>query len=352
VSADRCDPFFRSVVSAQAFIEDDFDVDFGRRGAPGTTRRGRRRYLTKEMNDQEDELFGVYDLSEQRALEDGSAFLCPDYFEIRFDVDVECRGCDIDTATLFDEEEDVNFFESFDDDFDYFVDDDNVTYYFVDDDNVTLFDDDEPDDELNASGFDGDGFFTRRALDDNAALESIGSTHRRMLSACRCPYDPFFGYRAVTEEEMIDAFNLTMGFVNDLPDLTVEDVIEIEEIECDATVSSLSTTIDISYATDSPDGNISDVIVNQLSEKFVRAYNDLAERFCDQQFRQVDAAEAIERTATPARRWRGRHLQLGTNPRPSFNFGFNASYIIGFKWSVRGNCRGCGKGGKLTVSIP
>jgi hypothetical protein len=383
VSAERCDPFFRKVVSARAFLEDDFEVDFGRRGTE-TTRSGRRRYLTKEMNDQEDELFGVEDVSntEQRALEDGSTFFCPDYFEIRFDVTVECRGCDVATATLFDEEEDINFFESFDDDFDYFFDDDfdylyddafdpgsfdddnftdfnftgfdddNVTFF--NDDNFTLFEADEQDSEnreLNGNTFGGDEFFTRRALDESIEFEPSGSTHRRMQSACRCPYDPFFGYRAVTEEEMINAFNLTLGFVDDLPDLTVEDVIEIEEIECDANVNSLNTIIDIAYATDSPDGDISDDIVNKLSAKFIRAYNDLAERFCDQQFRQVESAEAIEKTATPARRWRGRHLQSGTNPRPSFGFAFEASYIIRYKWTVAGNCRGCPPNGLLLVSI-
>ena len=95
-----CDRFFREIMSATAVLSDDYDVQ----------NNGRAADVGRQMEDA-----NLKFPMGGRSLQEDGVFECPDYFEIRFDVTARCRGCDVDTITLFDEEEDVNFFESFDD---------------------------------------------------------------------------------------------------------------------------------------------------------------------------------------------------------------------------------------------
>ena len=596
-----CDRFFREIMAATAVLPDDYTVDnFGRRGASG-----------RQLEDDEFPIGG-------RSLQEDDSFVCPDYFEIRFDITARCRGCDVDTITLFDEEEDVNFFESFDDivlapsdalngvvgdddddrdddggdeveddgggdeagddgggdevgagdggevqgddevgdddddgdtaipvqgDADVGADDGGNDEVGDDDDDgdvttptqippspppeteevgggevgdddddadaatpmpippsppleaeevggsevgdddddadaaVTtpiptppspppspspkteevgggeVGDDDDDGDtaattpiptppspppspspkteevgggEVGDDDDDGDAAATtpiptppspkteevgggevgdddddggvatpmpippspqnpeevgggevgdddddgQRALrggHDSHGRQRFALPHRRRLqkSDCRCPIDP--KYRAVTEKEMIDALDITLDFSTDtLPPLTVKDVIEIEDVDCDPNVDNFQTNVGVDFYSDSLDGVITNIIANTLAASFVRSYNSLAERFCDPLFRHVETAEVVSNAATPAqgdRTLQGQRI-------PIFNFNFNSNPIVTpnstsspppllsnftFKFDFRffflGSCRGCPKGANLFVSI-
>jgi hypothetical protein len=118
INAKMCDRFFRRITSAEVILpEDDFVSLAG------------RNLKTKKV------------LKGQRVLADDSGeFQCPDYFDIRLDITAECRGCNISKISLFDQEMDVNFFESFNDD--YFSNYGNSNSTDVSFDNEILSDDD------------------------------------------------------------------------------------------------------------------------------------------------------------------------------------------------------------------
>ena len=349
-----CDRFFREIMSATAVLSDDYDVQ----------NNGRAADVDRQMEDA-----NLKFPMGGRSLQEDGVFECPDYFEIRFDVTARCRGCDVQTITLFDEEEDVNFFESFDDDY-YYVS--NATETNVsnttDDDffnatNLTIVEEGDGDlrrveDDGNGEIGNDDGEWDRRRLRVKVAMDYLGgqpfATHRRRLqqSACRCPIDP--EYRAVTEQEMIDALDLTLDFSDDtLPPLTVEDAIEIEDVDCDPNVENFQTSVDLEFYSDSQDGVINNTIANTLAASFIRSYNSLAERFCDPLFRYVETAEVVNNTATPA----GRDRALLITPNTFFNFNFtysepnpvlsNFSFVFSFNFFFAGVCRGCPGGADL-----
>ena len=182
---------------------------------------------------------------------------------------------------------------------------------------------------------------------DSLGGQPFAPTHRRRLqqSACRCPIDP--EYRAVTENEMIRAFNTTLDFSNDnLPTLSVQDVIEIENVPCDPNVQKFQTSIDLEFQSDSQDGVMTDEIANALAGNFIRSYNSLTERFCDPLFRRVETVEVTNKTATPVRRDRA----LQTSDRHLIVSQF--TFVFSFRFYFVGTCRGCPSGANLfEVSI-
>ena len=97
VNTDYCDPFFRQVSSVTAELVEQDDFMFSGMAA-------RKRGLQEE-----DEAFAIQgnDNARNRNLVEGS-FECPGWFEVRFDVTAKCRGCNVNTITLFDEAEEVN----------------------------------------------------------------------------------------------------------------------------------------------------------------------------------------------------------------------------------------------------
>ena len=177
---------------------------------------------------------------------------------------------------------------------------------------------------------------------DSLGGQPFAPTHRRRLqqSACRCPINP--EYRAVTENEMIRAFNTTLDFSNDnLPTLSVQDVIEIENVPCDPNVQKFQTSIDLEFQSDSQDGVMTDEIANALAGNFIRSYNSLTERFCDPLFRRVETVEVTNKTATPVRRDRAlqtsdRHLRVS-----------QFTFVFSFRFYFIGKCRGCPRGASL-----
>jgi hypothetical protein len=197
---------------------------------------------------------------------------------------------DVTTVTLFDEEEDVNFYTG--------DDDSNSSRsrtltkstfmsMFRDTTNVVLQPNNIPNDGTTQENYD----FHAKALLASSDLAHDDAHHhgRRVAqSNCRCPIDAKF--RAVTEEEMINAFNATLLLFNDnLSDLSVEDVIEIEDVQCSADVNNFDTVINVEFLTE--DSVISDKIATTLKENLIRSYNSLSERFCDPFFRYLETAD-------------------------------------------------------------
>ena len=357
-----CDRFFREIVSATAtaVLLDDYAVEnlFSSRGVPG-----------RQMEDVKFPFDG-------RSLQEEGIFEC--YFEVRFDIAGRCRGCDVATITLFDEEDAVNFFEGFDDDY-YFLnatnridaeggrflrrvgdyDDGEVGDDWGDDlhgdneggdgDNEVQGDDNgEGSDDIDREGVDDGGEWDRLGFRRKVAIESrIGPTHRRRLqqSACRCPIDA--KYRAVTEKEMVDALNTTLKFANDnLTAVSVQDVVEIEDVSCDPTVNNFETVIYLEINSDSEDGVITENLTNSLADHCKRSYNSLAGRFCDPIFRYIDNVELLNQTAAPISQMATpAHRALQTTGTPPIVSNF--TFVFGFRFFWVGSCRGCKKGAKL-----
>jgi hypothetical protein len=71
------------------------------------------------------------------------------------------------------------------------------------------------------------------------------------------------------------------------PIFLVEDVIEVEKVQCNPNIDSFQTVVDVSFDSDSDDGVITPELANTLTQTFIRSYNTLAERFCDPYFREV-----------------------------------------------------------------
>mmetsp|Transcript_23032 Transcript_23032/g.38068 ORF Transcript_23032/g.38068 Transcript_23032/m.38068 type:complete len:658 (-) Transcript_23032:243-2216(-) len=324
-SNDLCDAFFRQIVSVQAVLDPNFNVDFDRRELKEEESEEEQEEWDEDESGNESDDEDVNEGSNaavnkaikvvvnEDSNESGngdesvesrtgsSVEQCPGSFEIRFQIVARCRGCDLNTVTLFDEEEDVNFFEGFDED--------------------------------------------RRLQDQDAQVfHPLLRSHSRKLqrNLCQCPIDP--KYRAVTEKEMEKAydevlekgFNLGIG----LPQLSVKDVIEIEQVTCAPMKNNFETTIDLSFGTDSIDNTVPPEILDALSQSFQMSYNSLTERFCDPFFRQVEAIQVLKHGVTPAR-------QLRPTPffRPSFlaNFTstFTFNFVFTFTFFLTGVCRGC-----------
>ena len=209
-----------------------------------------------------------------------SDFECPGKFEVRFDITVGCQGCDLNPVTLFDEDNDA-----------------------------------------------GGRHLVLRKL-------QLRHDTRQLQNDCTC--DINLEYRAVTEEEMVDAYNRALDQLSGLPSLSVEDVIEIKQVQCDSVKSNFTTTIDLIFDTDSPDETVSAEILITLSDNLLRSYNDLAERFCDPNFRKVQTVEVDKSTVTP-----GTRRELLT---------FTTNSVLNVQLSLEGSCRGCGNDSGLFVS--
>jgi hypothetical protein len=287
-----CDRFFREIVSVTGSLSSD--------------------YIVSNYNESE---------SSQ------GNFECPDYFEILFQVTARCRGCDVTTITLFDEEEDVNFFNGYRDR-SRILGKTTLSPIFGDAilDEGTAIGKQVPNDGAQQS-FD----LNAKASIASSELEQVDS-HRRLAvqSNCQCPLDPEF--RAVTEDEMIAALNATLLAYNDnLSDLSVEDVIEIEDVACNPDANSFQTVIDVEFLTDSEDGVITDQIATTLKEGFLQSYNSLSERFCDPYFRYLETADIVSQSTTRVNRDR----ELLSKPLAKFTFIYKAQF------STTGRCKGC-----------
>mmetsp|Transcript_12338 Transcript_12338/g.18955 ORF Transcript_12338/g.18955 Transcript_12338/m.18955 type:complete len:815 (+) Transcript_12338:100-2544(+) len=224
--------------------------------------------------------------------DDSSGFGCdPEYFEILFDIRARCRNCDTSTITLFDRFQDQNFFFGFDDD-DYYSENEHE----------------------------------RRATENNSDLRL--DSRKLEVDDCSCPVDPVF--RAITEEEMIDTYALMVN------DLYIEDVIEVHRVQCNAEVDSFSSSVEISFASNSS----STEDINAIIENFQRSYNDLSQRFCDSSFRSVQQVAVSSQTITPAIRYRELGLSATVNTILQPNK-FNFTFILKFTLFITGLCRGC-----------
>ena len=323
-NTNTCDPVFREVISVAAFLAVDFEVDFDRRlsdsehendaGVDGDDDAG---------VDGDNKVDGDNDAGVDGDDKDGdgrngdaeSDFECPGKFEVRFDVTARCRGCDLNTVTLFDEEQEVNHYE------------------------------DDKDDR-------------------RVALRKLQLRHdkRQLLNECICPINP--EYRAVTEEEMVDAYDSALDQLSDLPPFSIEkvkDVVEIERVECDTVKNNFGTFIDLSFATDSMDGMVADEILTKLSDNFLQSYNDLAERFCDPLFRKIENVQVVNITVTPVSRREllPSNFTLPSNSTFNLNFtskfnpivsNFTTNFLFNFRFFLVGICRGCPSDSLLFVS--
>ena len=287
-----CDPVFREVTSVIAFLPADFEVDFD------------RRLSNSEYDDDDDvDRDGVDgdndgddddgvdgdndgDSNDNGGANDGaeSDDECPDKFEVRFDITARCRGCDLNTVTIFDEDNDANH-------------------------------------------YDGDRHLVLRKL-------QLRHDERQLQNDCICPINP--EYRAVTEEEMVDAYDSALDQLYYLPPLSVKDVIEIKQVECDPIKSNFGTTIDLTFDTDSPAKTVSTEILTTLSVNFLQSYNDFSDRFCDPNFRFVQTVEVVTYTVTLATR---RELQT-----------YTTNYVLNLSFFFVGSCRGCPSDSGLFVS--
>ena len=136
---------------------------------------------------------------------------------------------------------------------------------------------------------------------------------------------------------MVDAYNIALDQLNNLPPLSVEDIIEIKQVKCDPVKSNFGTTFNLTFATDLSDEMVSNEILITLSANFLRSYNDLAERFCDPNFRKVQTVEVVNSTVTPATR-----RELLQN--------FTTNSVLKVQLNLYGSCRGCVNDSGLFVS--
>lgn len=318
-NAESCDINFREITSVTPFFEESFLLNSRR----GLTKRGQKnkdarnspqidhsRALSEDhyYHDATSEDTGYY---ERNVLDepyydhdDSSDFRCdPDYFEVRFDITARCRGCDTNTITLFDRFEDENFFDGFDDD--------------------------------EEDSYDDEDLWLRRR---NTAEKSEENYLTRQLEEgdCSCPVDPAF--RATTEEDMIEAYGVALEF-NARNEFYVEDVIEIERVECAPQVDSFTSAVDMSIASNS-ESEISQKDLDALVVNFQRSYNDLSQRFCDSNFRSVQDVAVSNQTVTPVTRHRELGLASTTNTS-QLPTNFTFKFILKFNFFITGRCRGC-----------
>ena len=133
-------------------------------------------------------------------------------------------------------------------------------------------------------------------------------------------------------------------------ELDVEDVIEIERVECAPQVDSFTSTVGMSIASNSENG-IDQKDLDALVLNFQRSYNDLAQRFCDSNFRSVQQVVVSNQNVTPVTRYRELELIETAGTRhlaPTFSFKF----ILSFHFFIIGRCRGCPNQFFLFVSLP
>mmetsp|Transcript_10661 Transcript_10661/g.15684 ORF Transcript_10661/g.15684 Transcript_10661/m.15684 type:complete len:547 (-) Transcript_10661:854-2494(-) len=278
---------------SRALVEDYYHEDLGNESTDY--------YNNEEF---EEPYYNHEQLEETQDYDRTRSFGCdPDYFEIRFDITARCRGCDTNTIRLFDRFQDENFFDGFDDD------------------------------EANNDDHE-DFWFMRRNTREKM---EISHTSRQLVEGdCSCPVDPLF--RGITEEEMIEVYAVALELIVGC-ELDIEDVIEIERVECAPQVDSFTSTVGMSIASNSENG-IDQKDLDALVLNFQRSYNDLAQRFCDSNFRSVQQVVVSNQTVTPVTRYRELELIETAGTRhlaPTFSFKF----MLSFHFFIIGRCRGC-----------
>jgi hypothetical protein len=217
LNSQRCDPFFREITS----VTGNFRSALGKRSLQRST-------------------FPLPSHDVNRSLQS-----CSEYFDVVFNVSARCRQCNLNSSSLFDEEEKANLISSFDDDY--------YTNQSSDDD---LFDDDFEDDDTVDDYSDRKrrllhrypGTYINQDLKRKVKKESDGFKHDmsnveqiilapknralllNRLGDCVCPIDPFF--RSISDEEFFDAYDSSVSKLgNELSSLYVSDVIVSEECE-------------------------------------------------------------------------------------------------------------------------
>jgi Fe-S cluster biogenesis protein NfuA len=229
-------------------------------------------------------------------------FQCPGYFEIRLDITAQCRGCDVSTFSLFDKEMDSNFVGSFDND--------NA------DDSV----DDIPNDDGNPPISDDSVFY-----DDNVKWRYLDVVAHNLATSgtsnCQCPLDRLF--RAVTDSEMANAYNLALSPLN----LALEcwGVVEVQQVPCTPTVKKFQTEVKITIESS---GSLSQADVDNLMKDFINSYNRLTQRYCDPYFREIQDAKVSSNNLI---RVKDGSLQSKAIKKKTIS----VTVIIG------GKCRGC-----------
>lgn len=156
------------------------------------------------------------------------------------------------------------------------------------------------------------------------------ATQRRFLQDagdCQCPTGAEF--RARSEYEMITALNETL-FDYDLLGVMVDDVVEVESVECSPDEGTFSTDVTVTV---SAAGTESDAAM-QAGNQLRASYNDLANRYCDPFFRSIAAVELEgARRVLAETSSSGSESGSPTGSRRLFN--------LVFRFRITGLCRGC-----------
>jgi len=354
----RCDPNFREITSIKPFFDrSDYDIDFNKR---------------RRLDDTD---YYYYPDDGIDFVDDEYVFECPFFYEVRFEINATCRGCNINTTSLFDEYEEENFYEYDDDQ----INNDNGEAGAEDEDDSGDYDDegeaDEDDEDGSESDNNGNGngeagagaededdsgnYYDEGEADEddepndgdgegrvrgrerhlrNMPFRKSGCKRGLQINDCQCPISPT--YRAVTEEEMIEFYDSSVTRIPGVGEIV--DVIEIEKVECDPNVNNFTTKVVVSFGTNSDSETASDELANTLSQTFKRSFNDLIQRYRDPNFRSVAKIAVPKKVVTPSRRYLELETMARTNSSSgSLSIGFNFTFVLSFHFFISGFCRGC-----------
>jgi hypothetical protein len=162
LNAKLCDRFFREIVSATVILPTEgFSSSSSRTTAFVSSSSSAAAAAKHGHNQHRSGFLGPFPTRKR------SNIPMSNYFEVRLDITARCRGCDVRDVTLFDQEEDVNFFNSYDDD--YFVDTygSNATTTNDDDGNNSTSDDSLGNNDTDTTNITGTTLSVDVGNDDN-----------------------------------------------------------------------------------------------------------------------------------------------------------------------------------------
>ena len=170
-------------------------------------------------------------------------------------------------------------------------------------------------------------------------LGSSASPHRALQVSPTDCFCPAFNQvlRGPTQEEMRISYNRTVqglqreGIIA-TDSLVVDDVTEVEEVQCSNETNDFETFAFVDWQGDPT--RLTDQQVRTLEASFRQTYNTLSSKFCDVEFRRVSSA-SLELSDVRRR--------LHAPPRQLQQFNSSLLPTLRFRFRIGGVCRGCKK---------